>query len=262
MNRIIVPIVVFAVAGLASLLVLDFYREQPQDRTIRLAVDVPYEPFEYYDSSGNLTGFEIELGDAVCAEMQLSCQWVVQAWDGIIDGLLDRRYEVIFSSMSITPDRAERVLFSEPYYTTPSGWFVRTGSDLNPDDPASLLGMRVGVQRGTIQDNYITNHVDGLDVRRYSTADDFVLDLEGGRLDAIFVDFPVGEQTILSRPGFESVGEPVTEPRSVFGDGVGAAFHPDDRALADVFNEGLERVKQNGTYEQIMNSYFNYDIMI
>lgn len=235
---------------------------EDEERTIRMAVDVPYEPFEYQDSDGNLTGFEIELGEAVCEEMELDCEWVIQGWDGIIPGLLASRYDVIFSSMSITPDRAQQVLFSEPYYTTPSGWFVRSGADINPDDPASLAGLRVGVQRGTIQDDYVTDYLDGIDVRRYSTADDLVLDLEGDRLDAVFLDFPVGDQTILGRPGFETVGDEVSEPESIFGPGVGAAFRQDDEALAETFNEGLQRVKDNGTYEEIMNRYFNYDIMI
>lgn len=235
---------------------------EDEDRTIRMAVDVPYEPFEYQDSDGNLTGFEIELGEAVCEEMELDCEWVIQAWDGIIPGLLSRRYDVIFSSMSITEERAQQVLFSEPYYTTPSGWFVRSGSDINPDDHASLSGLRVGVQRGTIQDDYVTDYLDGIDVRRYATADDLVLDLEGDRLDAVFLDFPVGDQTILGRPGFESVGEPVSEPVSIFGEGVGAAFRQDDEELAETFNEGLQRVKDDGTYEEIMNRYFSYDIMI
>lgn len=261
-SRYIAPLIVFSLAIAASLFVLDLYRVEPQDRTIRIAVDVPYEPFEYYDSDGNLTGFEIELGEAVCEEMGLYCQWVVQAWDDIIPGLLDRRYEVIFSSMSITPDRAERVLFSEPYYTTPSGWFARQDADFDPQDPASMVGLRVGVQRGTIQDDYVTDYLEGIDVRRFSTADDIVLDLEGGRLDAIFLDFPVGEQTILGRPGYAVIGEPVNEPRHIFGDGVGAAFHPDEQELAETFNEGLRRVKDNGTYEAIMNNYFAYDIMI
>src|SRR5690606_32013991 len=133
-----------------------------------------------------------------CAEMNLSCEWVIQAWDGIIPGLLSRRYDVIFSSMSITEERARSVLFSEPYYTTPSAWFAAEGTSINPPNESTLQGQRVGVQRGTIQDNYVTELFgDVVQVRRYATADDLVADLRGGRIDAIFLDFPVGEETIL-----------------------------------------------------------------
>jgi len=92
-------------------------------KEIRIAFDVPYEPFEYKDENGELTGFEVELAEAMCDEMNADCEFVIQSWDGMIPGLLARKFDLIMSSMSITPERAERVLFSEPYYNTPGGWF-------------------------------------------------------------------------------------------------------------------------------------------
>lgn len=227
---------------------------------VRIAVDVPYEPFQYTTPDGELTGFEIELGNAVCAEMRLDCEWVIQSWDGIIPGLLSRKYDVIFSSMSINAERARQVLFSEPYYTTPSGWFVRENYNLNVNN---MSGVRIGVQRGTVQDTYVTEmHSNTAQIRRYATADDLALDLAGDRIDAVFLDVPVGVQTILSRPGFKQFGDNVTEPTSIFGQGVGAAFRQTDTELANAFNEGLRRVKANGTYKRIMDRYFDFDIML
>lgn len=55
-------------------------------KDVRIAVDVPYEPFEYKAPDGTLTGFEVDLGNAVCENAKLNCSWVVQAWDGIIPG--------------------------------------------------------------------------------------------------------------------------------------------------------------------------------
>lgn len=97
-------------------------------KEIRIAFDVPYEPFEYRDDEGNLTGFEVELAEAMCEELDANCEFVIQAWDGMIPGLQARKFDAIMSSMSITPERAERVLFSEPYYNTPGGWFARETS--------------------------------------------------------------------------------------------------------------------------------------
>ncbi|MGL5605789.1 MAG: transporter substrate-binding domain-containing protein, partial [Plesiomonas sp.] len=74
-------------------------------KEVRIAVDVPYEPFEFKKPDGSLTGFEIDLGNAVCQQAKLKCEWVVQTWDGIIPGLLARKYDVIFSSMSINEER-------------------------------------------------------------------------------------------------------------------------------------------------------------
>ncbi len=226
---------------------------------VRIAVDVPYEPFEYKAPDGTLTGFEVDLGNAVCENAKLKCTWVVQAWDGIIPGLQARKYDVIFSSMSITPERAEQVAFSEPYYNTPSGYFAPKGTGINPDDAATMKGKRIGVQRGTIQDGHATDAFGKTaEIKRYTTGDDLVLDLQGGRLDVVLIDFPVGESSILGASDgdkFEAVGDTFQ-----LGGGVGAAFRKRDKDLVEIFNKSLSEVKANGTYDTIMNKYFRYNI--
>ncbi len=224
-------------------------------KEIRIAFDVPYEPFEYKTPDGELTGFEVELAEAMCAELNAECEFVIQAWDGMIPGLLARKFDAIMSSMSITPERAERVLFSEPYYNTPGGWFARTDFSADVTDMSQMQGLTVGVQRGTTMDTYVTNEMSGVvTVKRYTTADDMVLDLEGQRLDVVFVDYPVGEQTILSKEGFKEVGEPVK-----LGEGVGVAMRQRDRDLAGKINAALRKLKNDGTYDAIMQKYFSYD---
>jgi arginine/ornithine transport system substrate-binding protein len=224
-------------------------------KTVRIAVDSPYEPFEYKNEEGKLTGFEVDLGNAVCKEIKAKCEWIIQSWDGIIPGLLARKYDVIFSSMSITPERAKKVLFSKPYYNTPSGWFVKKGT-LTSVTPAALKGKRIGVQRGTTQDNYVTKHFTSVaTIKRYTTADDLTLDLRGGRLDAVLVDYPVGEKTILTDSNFITIGD---KPK--LGEGIGAAFRKRDKDLAAKFNAALEKLKKNGTYDKIMKKYFTYSV--
>ncbi|MDX1452672.1 MAG: transporter substrate-binding domain-containing protein [Oleiphilaceae bacterium] len=225
---------------------------------LKIAVDVPYEPFEYKAPDGTLTGFEIDLGNAVCKEIGAECEWVIQAWDGIIPGLLARKYDAIMSSMSITEERAKKVLFSEGYYNTPSAWFAKKGAGINVSDKASMKGKRVGVQRGTLQDGYVSDKLsDVVEIKRYTTADDLVLDLNGGRIDLVFLDFPVGESTILKDSNYEAVGDHVQ-----VGDGVGVAFRKRDKDLAEKFNKALKKLKDDGTYDKIMNKYFKYSIKI
>lgn len=225
-------------------------------KEIRIAFDVPYEPFEYRDDEGNLTGFEVELAEAMCEELDANCEFVIQAWDGMIPGLQARKFDAIMSSMSITAERAERVLFSEPYYNTPGGWFAREDFDTDVTDMDAMEGKTVGVQRGTTMDTYVTENLGGVvTIKRYTTADDMVLDLEGQRLDVVFVDYPVGEQTVLSKEGFKEVGEPVK-----LGEGVGVAMRKRDKELAEMVNQALATLKEDGTYDAIMEKYFNYDI--
>ena len=125
--------------------------------TVRFGVDVPYEPMEYRTPEGELTGFDIELGNALCAEIGIECEWIVQGWDGIIPGLMSRKYDAIMSSMTINEERREQVLFSDPYFTPPSAWFVPADSNIDMPAKETLEGKNIGVQRGTLQDNYVSD---------------------------------------------------------------------------------------------------------
>lgn len=247
----------FAVAGI---LAMTSAVEAKEWDTIRAGVDSPYPPFEYKDPDGTLTGFEIELGNEVCQEITgKDCDWVIQAWDGIIPGLLARKYDMIFSSMSINDKRKKRVLFSEPYYTTPSAFFAPDGSGFDPDNAA---GTRIGVQRATIQDTYVTEFLPDAEVVRYTTADNMVVDLKGERLDAMFIDGPVGVQMLEGKSGISQVGDYVKEPKRIFGEGVGAAFRKRDKELEDKVSAALEKLKNDGTYDTIMEKYFDIDIKL
>ncbi|SDJ70045.1 arginine/ornithine transport system substrate-binding protein [Billgrantia gudaonensis] len=228
-------------------------------RDIRIGVDVPYEPMEYRTPDGELTGFDIDLGNAMCEEIGIQCEWVVQGWDGIIPGLMARKYDAIMSSMTINEERREQVLFSDPYITPPSAWFAPADVEIGTPSDETLEGMTIGVQRGTLQDNYVTDmYGDVADVNRYATADDMVLDMDSGRLDAVFLDFPIGKSTLLdSEAGdYKVVGEMITEPKEYFGEGFGIAFRKRDEALAEAFNEALATLQENGTYDEIHAKYF------
>lgn len=226
---------------------------------VRIGVDVPYVPMEYRTAEGDLTGFDIDLGNAMCEEIGVTCEWVEQEWDGIIPGLLSRNYDAVMSSMTINDERRQQVLFSEPYITMPSAWFAASDLDITEATEETLEGLTIGVQRGTLQDNYVTDNYSSIaDISRYSTADDMVLDMDAQRLDIVFLDFPIGQSTLVENEDgdYAIVGEKISEPKEYFGDGFGIAFRQRDEALAEKFNEALATLKEDGTYDEIHARYF------
>jgi len=255
------PLALFAVPLVATLAF-----SVQADEPLRLAVDVPYEPFEYKLPDGTLTGFEIDLGNAVCAHLEIECTWVEQPWDGMIPALQARKFDAIMSSMAITEERSRQVLFSEPYYTTPSAWITPRGNHIDITDKASLDGLTVGVQSATLQDRYVTDlYGDVLEVRRYGSADDVVADLRAGRLDLTFMDYPIAEAMIdidTDDSDFERISDFIKEPQTYFGQGVGVAMRKRDRELAERFNQALAELKADGSYDEIMNRYFSYDVKL
>ncbi|WP_106475708.1 transporter substrate-binding domain-containing protein [Phytohalomonas tamaricis] len=232
--------------------------------TVRIAIEVPYKPFVERAPDGSLTGFEIDLGDALCERAKLDCEWVEQNWDGIIPGLLSRKYDAILSSMAITPEREKQVLFSIPYYNNPNIFITARHRQINFDDKASLKGLTIGVQRGTIRDIYVSTHyADTFDIRRYASSQEADNDLKAGRIDLIMEDFGIAVDTLDFRgedSPYKQVGPSLKTPTNIFGKGVGMAFRKRDKDLAAKFDQAIESIYADGTYYRLMDKYFDYDI--
>ncbi|MCM2130094.1 transporter substrate-binding domain-containing protein [Larsenimonas rhizosphaerae] len=231
---------------------------------VRIAIDVPYEPFVERAPDGSLKGFEIDLGNELCKRASLNCTWVEQGWDGLIPGLLARKYDAILSSMGITPERERQVMFSIPYYNTPSVFLTSRDRDINFDDKASLKGLTIGVQRGTIRDVYLSGqYADTFNIRRYGSSEDADNDLKAGRLDLIMEDLGVATSTLdfkTQDSPFKQIGPTLSTPTSIFGKGSGIAFRKRDQDLADRFNQAIRDVYADGTYYTLMDKYFDYDL--
>lgn len=229
---------------------------------IRIGVEGAYPPFSQTNSDGSLSGFDIDIAFALCKTMGHECTLVKQDWDGIIPALLARKYDAIVASMSITEERKQKVAFTDKYYQMPVKFVRRKGSGLVLS-AQGLKGKRVGVQRGTTFDDYVTdNYGNQVEVVRYTSQEEVFLDLQTRRLDATLAERAAVEEGFLSTPAgkdFELFGPDITDPRW-FGEGIGIALRKQDTKLAQEFNDAITKIRQNGEYQRINNKYFTYDI--
>jgi len=255
-------------AAVVALSLLSLGAHAKEWTEIRLASEGAYPPFNTIGADGALGGFDIDIGNALCAEMKAKCTWVKQEWDGMIPALNARKFDAIIASMSITEERLKQVAFSDKYYATPLGLVAKKGSPLMPTTEA-LKGKRVGVQRGTVADNFATKFwaPKGVDVVRYAKQDESYLDLTAGRLDAILADALEADGGFLAKPegaGYAFSGSRMfgatPEERAVIGEGVGVAVRKKDADLKDQLNKALAAIRANGTYDTLRKKYFDYDI--
>ncbi|WP_095407386.1 transporter substrate-binding domain-containing protein [Mongoliimonas terrestris] len=219
-----------------------------------------YPPFTVVDASGTVTGFEADLADALCAEMKVKCEWVLQAWDGIIPALTENKFDAIIASMSITDERKQVVDFSDKYYNTPAT-FVGPKSEEITISPEGLKGKTIGLQVATIHLAYVeAKYKDILEIKTYDTQENANLDLIAGRVDLLLADSIALEDGLLKTPDgvdFEVKGEPFTDP--MMGDGVGVAIRKGD-PLKDKFSAAIKAIRENGTYKAINDKYFPFDV--
>ena len=217
---------------------------------IKIATESSYKPFSYTDADGKLIGYEIELVDALCAQMKAECEVISQDWDGLIPGLNAQKFDAAIAGMSITPERKEVVDFSDPYFHSGIILIGKKGDDISID---SLKGQPIASQRSTVSSQYLQDEHADADIKLYDTQDNAYLDLTSGRARAMMSDKVTGIDWLKTDAGkdYEVKGDEISSDD----DAMGIAFRKGDPLVAK-FNAALAELKDNGTYDQITGSYF------
>lgn len=221
---------------------------------VRIGTEGAYPPFNQVDDKGNITGFDIDIAKALCAEAKLECSVVTQDWDGIIPALNGKKFDAIVASMSITDERKKAVDFTDPYYTNKLQFIAPKKSDFSP---TQLKGKILGAQRATIAGTWLEEHVKDAEIKLYDTQENAYLDLAAGRLDGILADKFVNFDWLKSDAGkdFEFKGEAVFD-----NDKIAIAVRKGDNALRTKLNAALKAIVANGTYKTINEKYFPFSI--
>lgn len=214
-----------------------------------------YPPFTTKNAAGEWEGWEVEIKDALCAAIEDECTVVEVAWDGIIPALTSGKIDAIIASMSITEERMQTINFSDKYYNTPAVLVAPESLDIDTDDMSDKI---IGVQVSTIHQNYAEKHFEEAEVKTYATFDEHNADLSAGRVDAVVGDSLAFSDYLESASGMEVKAELSDE--AVFGPGVGVGLRKEDTELAETFNAAIKQIREDGTYDEISEAYFDFDI--
>ena len=222
-----------------------------KDGTLRVATEGYYAPFAYFEGK-KLTGFEVDLTELMTQKMGLKLEWKTISFDALLTGLKQDRWDLVISSHGITPEREKQVLFSTPYYDNSALFVGQQGKFTSIDQ---LKGKKVGVQNGTTHQKFITDKHPEITTVPYDSYQNAKLDLQNGRIDAVFGDTAVVTEWLKSNPKLAAVGDKVTD-KAYFGTGLGIAVRQGNTDLQQKFNAALEKVKKDGTYQTIYNKWF------
>jgi polar amino acid transport system substrate-binding protein/arginine/ornithine transport system substrate-binding protein len=227
----------------------------------RIATEGTYPPWSFKDAQGALQGWDVDIATALCDKMKARCEIVAQDWDGIIPGLLARKYDMIVASMAITEQRRQRVDFSDKYKDTISRFIGKKGVPADVS-PAALKGKAIGVQRGSIQAGYLSQNYKDSELKFYDTPQAAELDLVAGRVDYILgnmVTYFVGFMKTSDAKNFAFVGPDLKG--GLLGDGNGIAVRKGDSELLSKVNAALAAIRVDGTYDRITAKYFPFKLM-
>ena len=226
------------------------WAEIKQSGTIKIATEGAFPPFNLLKGK-ELTGFEVDLANALAKGLGLKVQWVTQPFDNLLIGLGQDRYDFVIASHGITAERLKAVDFTNPHYCTGGAVVTKPGGPMNA---AALKGKTVAVQVGT---TYLENvrKVPGVkDVKTFPKDTDAQAALMAGRVDAWVGDKFTGLDLVKAQKG------KVVQGSLLFNEKIGMAVKKGNASLLKELNAALAKAMSDGTYAKLSGKYFGTDV--
>lgn len=226
---------------------------------ITIATEGAFPPFNYLDRKGLPAGFEMELAQEACQRIKAECEFIALKWDELIPGLLEKKFDIIMSSMEVTRERRQRMGLSRRYYLSPGAFIAPKGAPY--DGPPSLLrNKRIGIQKDS-------THADWADksfrrsaqLKRYASVQEALTALANDEVDAVFGD--KAQLWLWSKKPegkcCELVGQDIKDTQTL-GVGVAAGLRKEDAKLREALNKAFGEMMTDGTYKKINDKYFPF----
>lgn len=252
-------------------------------KTIKIATEGAFPPWNAVDADGKAIGFDIDVGRELCRHAKLTCEFVTQDWDGIIPALNVGKYHAIMAGMSITEKLKQVIAFSRPYALTSNYFVIRKELDVpvmdadskidlsrNDDETKQILaslisnlkGHSIGVQRSTNAEAFIREYFgDSVEIRSYDNQGNLNLDLASGRIDGGLADYSVWKTFLASGQGATGAFYGPRISGGVFGPGVGIGLRKQDVDLVAIFNDAIDSVSADGTLAELSLKWFGADLV-
>jgi polar amino acid transport system substrate-binding protein len=269
LNTLPVFIVFFCVIGIGFIalkLIPAFIssRQSSDDSLVRIkqkgslvvGTNAEYEPTEFYDTSHQIVGFDIDIAKEIAKSLGVTLTVKDYPWNDLFAAVKNHQVDMAICSITITPERSKIMLFSHPYFDNGQAILTKksTGNILTPKD---LTGKKVGVQRETTGKEAASKYVDPSLLIEYGTTNssdtrkttDVADDLISGKLDAFVQDYIVLANMVKKNPQLKIAGEPFTQEYYGIATAIG------NTAFIDEVNKILNSLKRNGHYEQIQNRW-------
>ncbi|MGE5652993.1 MAG: amino acid ABC transporter substrate-binding protein [Bacillota bacterium] len=216
-----------------------------------IGIDDTFPPMEFRNDKNELVGFEVELDQEIGKRLGVKIEWQPTEWSTIIGALQAKRFDMILSGMTVTPERAKEVAFGTPYFNGAQVLAVRPGSTAKT--PADLKGKVVASQLGSSSAVSAAKwlNVKQEDLKLYNSFTEAFTDLSNSRVDGLVVDELTARYYLTQRPGAFTILNEKLDPEPA-----AAAFRKDDAQLRQEIDRIIAEIKTDGTWERISMKWF------
>ena len=215
---------------------------------IYVGTNAEFPPFEYLED-GKITGFDMDLVQEIGKLVDADIKIVDMAFDGLLPALQMKKVDLVIAGMTANEERMKTVSFTQPYYTASQVIIVKEGntSIKSFDD---LKGRRVGVMLGFTGD-MVVSEIDGVKIERFNAAYAGIMALKADKIEAVVLDSEPAKNYVAQNKGSVLADADAEQEEYAI------AVRKNDKALLEKVEKALSELKENGTYDKLIQKYFN-----
>lgn len=242
-------------AGLIGQAVAGEQLQQIKDKgVLNVGLEGTYPPFSFVDENGKLSGFEVELSEALAQKLGVKAKIQPTKWDGILAALESKRLDLVVNQVTISDERKKKYDFSEPYTVSGIQALVLTKNKDTIKTAQDLAGKKVGVGLGTNYEQWLKDNVPKAIIKTYDDDPSKFQDLRVGRIDAILIDRLAALEYAQKAKDTELAGDAFSRLES------GVALRKGEPELLAAINKAIDKLKADGTLAKLSEKYFGADV--
>lgn len=234
-----------------SLIALLFVSCSKNSEVVKMGTNAAFPPFEYTEGS-EIVGFDVTVSELIARDYGKKLKVVDMSFDGLIAALQAGSIDFIAAGMTATEERRKNVDFSEPYYSSKQTIIVRANTN-NVSTVADLKGKSIGVQAGTTGEIYATEKVENASVKSFKTGIDAALALKNGAIDSIILDELPAKEIVRRNSELKIIED------DFFTDEYAIAVKKGNTKLLESVNKTILKIKEDGTYQKLLNAFMPVD---
>lgn len=218
-------------------------------KTLIIGTDATYPPMEYKDDTGNLVGYDIDLGNQIAAELGGKAEIHNIPWDNVFTALEQKKVDVIISSVTINDERKKQYLFSSPYIN--AGQVILTKKENTTIlAPTDLKDKKVGVQKETTSETEAVKYTDPKLVTAFADYDEAAKALIAGKVDAVIIDLTAGKGIVDKFKALKLSSDPFTN------EFYGVVLRKDEKVMQTRINQAISTLHEKGILDDIKQKWF------
>ncbi|WP_142502899.1 arginine ABC transporter substrate-binding protein [Klebsiella sp. 2680] len=239
--------------ALTVLLLSTFAAGTAAATTLHFGTTTANPPYETVNSKNQPTGFDIDLANALCRQLQATCKFTAQRFDTLIPALRFKKFDAIIAGIEVLPMREKQVAFSHPYRQALSGVVV-TAKDA-AHTFADLQNKTLGVVKGTIHQRYLRDKQKAIHAVPYESDESALNALKEGAISGVIGDQETLSKWLEDNPSYAMMDQRATDP-GYYGKQIAIAVRKDDPELLNNLNAALETVKASAEFQQMEQKWF------